>query len=202
MGTLERQINDLTRTIPGNNPEIFILYQFVPCTEKIIRPNKKWGKGGGLGTRDWVESLWDILPHFQKSLRHFATFSEIFGHLWIWLSPLQKISNLWIKKILTGELVSDSDLYNIPNAFYQFSILKILLGFPSRDSAAGQLGFTKTKEQSYKRNSPWYVGKWQSLYCPLLPLGVCNFVTFFVIKKCTVWLIYWSQTSLELPKVI
>ena len=107
-----------------------------------------------------------------------------------------------LKKFLTGEPVSDSDLYNIPNAFYQFFILKILLGFPSRDSAAGQLGFTKTKEQSYKRNSPWYVAKWQSLYCPLLPLGVYSFVTFFVIKKCTVWLIYWSQTSLELPKVI
>ena len=30
------------------------------------------------------------------------------------------------KTILTGELVSDSDLYNIPNAFYQFFILKIL----------------------------------------------------------------------------
>ena len=38
-GNSERQINDLTRTIPGNNPEMFILYQFVPCTEKILRPN-------------------------------------------------------------------------------------------------------------------------------------------------------------------
>ena len=182
-------------TSPG--PYLAITQKCLSFTSLCLALKKFSGltKNGGGGRVGDQRLSW-------KPLRHFATFSEIFGHLWIWLSPLQKISNLWIKKILTGELVSDSDLYNIPNAFYQFSILKILLGFPSRDSAAGQLGFTKTKEQSYKRNSPWYVGKWQSLYCPLLPLGVCNFVTFFVIKKCTVWLIYWSQTSLELPKVI
>ena len=125
----------------------------------------------------------------EIELKAFETFCHIFRNLWTSLDmiePSTKNLQPLNKTILTGELVSDSDLYNIPNAFYQFSILKILLGFPSRDSAAGQLGFTKTKEQSYKRNSPWYVGKWQSLYCPLLPLGVCNFVTFFVIKKCTV----------------
>ena len=167
MGTLKRQINDLTRTIPGNNPEIFILYQFVPCTEKIIRPNKKWGRGGP-----------------EIGLKAFETFCHIFRNLWTSLDmiePSTKNLQPLNQTILTGELVSDSDLYNIPNAFYQFFIIKILLGFSSRDSAAGQLGFTKTKEQSYKRNSPRYVGKWQSLYCPLLPLGVCNFVTFFVI---------------------
>lgn len=80
------------------------------------------------------------------------------------------------KKILTGKLVFLS-------YFLSFFIPKTLLGFSSRDSAAGQLGFTKTKEQSYKRNSPWYVGKWQSLYCPLIPLGVCSFVTFLSFKN-------------------
>ena len=116
MGTLERQINDLTRTIPGNNPEIFILYQFVPCTEKIIRPNKKWGKGGvGWGP--------------EIGLKAFETFCHIFRNLWTSLDmiePSTKNLQPLNKTILTGELVSDSDLYNIPNAFYQFFILKIL----------------------------------------------------------------------------
>ena len=117
--TVWELLKDKLMTSPG--PYLAITQKYLSFTslclalKKLSGLTKNGGRGGGWGP--------------EIGLKAFETFCHIFRNLWTSLDmiePSTKNLQPLNKTILTGELVSDSDLYNIPNAFYQFFILKIL----------------------------------------------------------------------------
>ena len=113
--TVWELLKDKLMTSPG--PYLAMTQKYLSFTSLCLALKKFSGltkNGGGNQTLGW------------KPLRNFC---HIFRNLWTSLDmivPSTKNLQPLNKKNLTGEPVSDSDLYNIPNAFYQFFILKIL----------------------------------------------------------------------------
>ena len=106
MGTLK----DKLMTSPG--PYLAMTQKYLSFTSLCLALKKFSGltkNGGGGGP--------------EIGLKAFETFCHIFRNLWTSLDmiePSTKNLQTLNKKILTVKLVSDSDLYNIPNTFYHF----------------------------------------------------------------------------------